>query len=187
MDLKFKWNRMESFSALEMYNIIQAREAVFVVEQACAYQEADGADTQSWHLSVLLDGELAAYARVVDPGVKYCEPSIGRVMAVAQYRKLQIGRALVTEAIASSLEQASASGPRPISTSSMVRWGSCRWVRSTTRTASPTSRCSSRPLLWLRTDGAEYRRIAPFCDLIGDLTPPGAVVQPVAWGAASPA
>jgi ElaA protein len=100
MDLKFKWNRMESFSALEMYNIIQAREAVFVVEQACAYQEADGADTQSWHLSVLLDGELAAYARVVDPGVKYCEPSIGRVMAVAQYRKLQIGRALVTEAIA---------------------------------------------------------------------------------------
>lgn len=100
MEPKFNWNRLESLSALEMYSIIQAREAVFVVEQTCAYQEADGADIQSWHLCVLLDGELAAYARVVDPGVKYSEPSIGRVMTVAKYRKLQLGRALVAEAIA---------------------------------------------------------------------------------------
>jgi ElaA protein len=100
MDLQFQWSRMESLTAAQLYAILQAREAVFVVEQQCAYQEADGADPHSWHLSVLRGGELAAYARVVEPGIKYREPSIGRVMTLGNFRGLQIGRALVAEAIA---------------------------------------------------------------------------------------
>ena len=99
MSLQFKWSRFESLSALELYEIIRAREAVFVVEQACPYQEVDGMDISSWHLSVTMDGELAAYARLVDPGVKYQQPSIGRVMTLKQFRRLKIGRALMTEAI----------------------------------------------------------------------------------------
>lgn len=90
---------MESMTALELYEVIKARESVFVVEQQCAYQDADGADPRSWHLCVLLDGELAAYARVVEPGVKYEEPSIGRVITLKEFRNLKIGRALVAEAI----------------------------------------------------------------------------------------
>lgn len=100
MDLRFTWSRFESFTALEIYELIKAREAVFVVEQKCAYQEADGADPHSWHLSVLLGGELAAYARVVDPGINYVEPSIGRVMTLERFRHLKLGRALMAEAIA---------------------------------------------------------------------------------------
>lgn len=99
MDLDFQWKRLDDLSTREMYTIIQAREAVFVVEQACAYQEVDGLDLDSWHLSVLKDGELAAYARVVEPGLKYEEPSIGRVLTLAKFRSLKIGYALVAEAI----------------------------------------------------------------------------------------
>lgn len=99
MNLSYKWNRLEAYSALELYAVIKARESVFVVEQKCAYQEADGLDPHSWHLSVMLDGELAAYARVVDPGLKYQEPSIGRVITLAKFRDLKIGRALVAEAV----------------------------------------------------------------------------------------
>lgn len=99
MDLDFQWKRLDDLSMREMYTIIQAREAVFVVEQACAYQEVDGLDLDSWHLSVLKDGELAAYARVVEPGLKYEEPSIGRVLTLAKFRSLKIGYALVAEAI----------------------------------------------------------------------------------------
>lgn len=99
MDLDFQWKRLDNLSTREMYTIIQAREAVFVVEQACAYQEVDGLDLDSWHLSVLKDGELAAYARVVEPGLKYEEPSIGRVLTLAKFRSLKIGYALVAEAI----------------------------------------------------------------------------------------
>lgn len=99
MDLDFQWKRLDDLSTREMYTIIQAREAVFVVEQACAYQEVDGLDLDSWHLSVFKDGELAAYARVVEPGLKYEEPSIGRVLTLAKFRSLKIGYALVAEAI----------------------------------------------------------------------------------------
>ncbi len=100
MELRFRWNRLESLTAVEMHEVIMAREAVFVVEQQCAYQEADGADAHSWHLRVLADGEFAAYARVVEPGIKYAEPSIGRVMTLAKFRGLKLGHALVAEAIA---------------------------------------------------------------------------------------
>ncbi|WP_246164812.1 GNAT family N-acetyltransferase [Pigmentiphaga aceris] len=82
-----------------MYEIIKAREAVFVVEQKCAYQETDGLDPHAWHLCVHAGGELAAYSRVVDPGFKFPQPSIGRVMTVEKFRSLKIGRALMLEAI----------------------------------------------------------------------------------------
>lgn len=100
MDLEFKWARMESFTALELYEIIKARESVFVVEQQCAYQEADGVDPSCWHLRAFVEGELAACARVVEPGIKYREPSIGRVMTLARFRGRGLGRPLVAQAIA---------------------------------------------------------------------------------------
>lgn len=100
MDLNFKWSQLETFTALDLYEVIKARESVFVVEQKCAYLEADGLDLHSWHLSVLLDGELAGYARVVEPGCKFTEPSIGRVMTLGKFRHAKIGRALMTEAVA---------------------------------------------------------------------------------------
>ncbi len=99
MELSFNWSRLDALSTLALYEIMQARAAVFVVEQNCPYQDADGADLQSWHLCVRSNGELAAYARVVDPGIKYEQPSIGRVLTLQKFRSLQIGRALVSEAI----------------------------------------------------------------------------------------
>jgi len=99
MKLEFKWSRLESFTALELYEIIKARESVFVVEQNCPYQETDDLDPYAWHLSALLNGELAAYARVVDPGINNSQPSIGRVMTLKKFRGQKIGRALMEEAI----------------------------------------------------------------------------------------
>ena len=99
MQLEFKWSRLESLTSLELYEIIKAREYVFVVEQHCPYQETDDLDPHAWHLSTLVNGELAAYARVVEPGMKNNQPSIGRVMTLKKLRGLGIGRALMEEAI----------------------------------------------------------------------------------------
>ncbi|ODN67252.1 GNAT family N-acetyltransferase [Methylophaga muralis] len=99
MKLEFKWSRLESLTALELYEIIKARESVFVVEQNCPYQETDDLDPHAWHLSALVNGELAAYARVVEPGIKNNQPSIGRVMTLKKFRGQNIGRALMEEAI----------------------------------------------------------------------------------------
>lgn len=99
MALEFTWSRLTDLTALEFYQIIKAREAVFVVEQNCPYQETDELDLHAWHLSAFLDGELAAYVRVVDPEVNNSQPAIGRVMTVKKFRGQQIGRALMQEAI----------------------------------------------------------------------------------------
>lgn len=99
MQLEFRWSRLADFTALELYQIIKAREAVFVVEQNCPYQETDELDLHAWHLSAFADGELAAYARVVEPVDNKSQPAIGRVMTLKKYRGQQIGRALMQEAI----------------------------------------------------------------------------------------
>jgi len=43
---------------------------------------------------------LAGYLRVLDPGRKFAEPSIGRVLTVAPYRGIGFGRTLMAEGIA---------------------------------------------------------------------------------------
>jgi ElaA protein len=95
----FRWARLEDLSGPEVHALLSARERVFVVEQACAYREADDLDPVSWHLTAHVDGTLAACARVVDPGRKYDAPSIGRVMTVQAFRGRRLGEALMREAI----------------------------------------------------------------------------------------
>ncbi len=43
---------------------------------------------------------LAAYLRVIDPGAKYAEPSIGRVLTVPPWRGVGLGRIVMAEGIA---------------------------------------------------------------------------------------
>ncbi|MCB1606007.1 MAG: GNAT family N-acetyltransferase [Xanthomonadales bacterium] len=95
----FQWSRLSELGGTQFHQIIAAREAVFVVEQNCPYQDADHHDDLSWHLSMHIDGELAAYLRIVDPGHKYPEPSIGRVLTTAPFRGRGLGQRLMAEAI----------------------------------------------------------------------------------------
>lgn len=85
----------------ELDAIFRARQQVFVIEQACAYLDADGCDSASLHLTAWATGEALprAYARIVGPGVKYPEPSIGRVLTHGPARGTGLGRALVRRAI----------------------------------------------------------------------------------------
>jgi ElaA protein len=76
---------------------------VFIVEQG-PYQDPDGLDRHAWHLLGRDDtGRLQACLRVVDPGGKYAEPSIGRVAVEGAQRGQGLGRALVVEGIARCL------------------------------------------------------------------------------------
>ena len=96
----WRFARLDGLTAREVHDILQARSAVFVVEQACVFQDMDGADLESWHLFRCAEGRVAAYCRLVPPGVKYAEPSIGRVITTGPVRGTGMGRALVVEALA---------------------------------------------------------------------------------------
>jgi len=106
---RWRWCRFEALSVFELQAIYMARQQVFAVEQQCAYLDADGIDDMSWHLAAWSSDQRLplAYARVVHPGVKYAEPSIGRVITTAPARGTGLGRELVRRAI----EHASAAFP----------------------------------------------------------------------------
>jgi len=97
--------RVCAFSDLhvaELQNIYAARQQVFVLEQRCLYLDADGCDEHGWHLAAWSAAQRAplAYARLLAPGVKYAEPSIGRVITTAPARGTGLGRTLVRRAMA---------------------------------------------------------------------------------------
>lgn len=83
-----------------LYALLQLRGEVFVVEQSCVFQELDGSDFVAMHLQGSVDDELVAYARCFEPGVKYVEASIGRIVTRASHRGNGLGHALVERALA---------------------------------------------------------------------------------------
>jgi ElaA protein len=84
----------------ELYAILQLRNAVFVVEQNCVFQDADDKDQSSWHLMGWNDDQLAAYTRLVPAGISYGESSIGRVVICPKMRKSGLGKDLMEKSIA---------------------------------------------------------------------------------------
>ncbi len=94
------WSRFADLGIDNLYDALALRCRVFVLEQG-PYLDPDGFDRLAWHL-LGRDGagELQAYLRVVDPGVKYAEPSIGRVITAAAVRGTGLGRRLVAEGVA---------------------------------------------------------------------------------------
>ncbi|MDZ4823550.1 MAG: GNAT family N-acetyltransferase [Flavobacteriales bacterium] len=77
----------------ELYEILALRISVFVVEQNCSYQEADGKDQESYHLFANDEsGKTVAYLRLVKPGISYDEWSIGRVVSDPNARMKGLGK-----------------------------------------------------------------------------------------------
>lgn len=97
---RWKIQRFSELSRDELYAILAAREAVFVVEQSCPYQDVDGKDPIAWHVTGWSpSGKVLAYARVLPPGVRFPEPSIGRVLTAAPARACGLGRELMAQAM----------------------------------------------------------------------------------------
>jgi len=100
LQLDWRCAHFDALTPAELYAITQARISVFIVEQTCPYQDADGADPACHHLWTLAGGrDIAAYLRIVPPGVKCAEPSLGRILTTAAGRGQGLGRALVDEGI----------------------------------------------------------------------------------------
>jgi ElaA protein len=102
--INWSWKRFAELEPRELYALLGARAEVFVVEQACAFLDLDGLDEFAWHLLGWSNGagesRFAAYLRLIDPGRKYAEPSIGRVLTTAAFRGTGLGRAAMREGLA---------------------------------------------------------------------------------------
>ncbi|NBU80063.1 MAG: GNAT family N-acetyltransferase [Flavobacteriaceae bacterium] len=99
MNLEWKIRRFETLTTVELYNILQLRSEVFVVEQNCVYQDIDCKDQKALHLIGDHNGQIVAYARLFKRNDYFEEASIGRVVVKPTYREKKIGHILMREAI----------------------------------------------------------------------------------------
>ena len=101
--IEWQWSSFEALSKDDLYEIMERRQEVFVVEQNCVFQDIDRVDQQAFHLlgwmQVGAQRQLVAYMRCVFPGVKYPEVSLGRVLSTSVVRGTGIGREMMVQAI----------------------------------------------------------------------------------------
>lgn len=84
----------------ELYEILQLRSEVFVVEQNCVYQDVDFKDQKALHVLGIYKTKIIAYARLFRSGDYFDTASIGRVIVNANYRDQKWGNDLMKAAIA---------------------------------------------------------------------------------------
>ncbi|MCC1483437.1 GNAT family N-acetyltransferase [Winogradskyella immobilis] len=89
----------EDLTTLQLYNLLQLRSEVFVVEQDCVYQDIDGKDQKSLHVLGYKNEKLVAYTRIFKAGDYFNEASIGRVVVVENERQYQYGYDIMNASI----------------------------------------------------------------------------------------
>lgn len=106
MSIRIEVRTFDALSVRELYGVLALRARVFVVEQACVYQDPDGRDLDALHVIALHGEELVACARILVPGAwMFEEPAIGRVVVAPDARGRGLARALMERAIAAAEER----------------------------------------------------------------------------------
>ena len=109
----WRWKPFEALDTKEVYDLLAARSAVFVVEQNCVYGDIDRLDVDAWHLLAYANNattsggcvELAGYLRVLLPDAGSADVRIGRVLTTGGFRGIKLGNALVETVLAHIAQQ----------------------------------------------------------------------------------
>jgi ElaA protein len=103
-EIDWRASLFSELSPVELARIYRARQQVFTIEQQCIYLDADEFDETAWHIAgwSAHSSVPLAYVRLVNPGRKYAEPSMGRVITTGEARGTGLGRELVRRVLAHS-------------------------------------------------------------------------------------
>lgn len=97
--LEIKVKSFEELTKQELYDVLQLRSQVFVVEQDCVYQDVDGKDQKALHILGSKKDKLVAYTRIFKPGLYFEESSIGRVVVAKSERQHKYGYTIMDASI----------------------------------------------------------------------------------------
>ncbi|MDD3721550.1 MAG: GNAT family N-acetyltransferase [Lutibacter sp.] len=86
-------------STKELYDILQLRAEVFVVEQNCVYQDIDGKDQKALHIIGLKNDKIVAYCRIFKSADYFDKASIGRVVVAKNERKFGYGHVIFQHSV----------------------------------------------------------------------------------------
>lgn len=96
--MQFTITPFNKLSLNKLYQSLQLRAEIFVVEQDCVYNDLDGNDEHAHHLMVTDNNTVVAYARILPPGSRLKEASIGRLVVNKDYRFKGIAREIMQKA-----------------------------------------------------------------------------------------
>ena len=97
--MEFQIKQFSELSLLELYQILQLRSEVFVVEQDCVYQDIDFKDQKALHVLGFKNDTIMAYTRIFKQGYYFENASIGRVVVKESERKFGYGHDLMKVSI----------------------------------------------------------------------------------------
>ena len=97
--MDFKVKTFNNLTTSELYELLQLRSEVFVVEQDCVYQDVDGKDQKALHILGTKAHKIIAYTRIFNSGQYFDTPSIGRVVVKDTERKYGYGHDLIKASI----------------------------------------------------------------------------------------
>jgi ElaA protein len=101
VDITFDWRRWADLSAPLLYELLQFRQAIFVVEQASPYADLDGRDARAEHLLVRRGDALIGCLRLIEPDPLV---RIGRVAVAPAARGHGLARSMMEAALQRAAE-----------------------------------------------------------------------------------
>ncbi len=105
-DFEWRWRSFAELTSLEVYTLLAARSAVFVLEQNCVWRDIDYADFAAWHFGAYAPQDrLAGYLRVLAAADGESEVCIGRVLTTAAFRGRGLGKMMMARALMHIREQ----------------------------------------------------------------------------------
>ncbi len=102
--MKISIKKFQELTTSELYELLQLRSEVFVVEQNCVYQDIDGKDAKALHVLGKKEGKTIAYTRLFNSGEYFDTPSIGRVVVKKSERMYGYGHDLMKASIKAILD-----------------------------------------------------------------------------------
>ncbi|ETW05473.1 hypothetical protein H310_03236 [Aphanomyces invadans] len=107
VELTWRVAALPDLDVTTLYDIMQLRANVFIVEQTCVYLDLDGYDKACLHVMGMTSSDagakIVAYARILPPktkGDKQNVPMIGRVVVAPEVRGQGLANVLMQQAIA---------------------------------------------------------------------------------------
>lgn len=98
-----KWilyHKLSDFNPEHLYEVVKLRQDIFIIEQNCIYDDIDGLDYESIHLLLFSGNDtLIGYLRIVPPGIKFDEVSLGRIAIRKSYRGKGLGKKLIEKGL----------------------------------------------------------------------------------------
>ena len=103
--MRFDLKSFDELSPSDLYQILNLRQEVFIIEQDCIYNDIDGADPFAIHLLLKEEDNLIAYLRFFPPSIKVDDTSMGRIVVKKTHRGTEVGPALINKGIQICLER----------------------------------------------------------------------------------